>query len=57
MCWNGDDFASLRSLLDINQPVLHVLAKEEKKIKEHIQNARNSWADICIEKMLKIGIL
>lgn len=42
MCWNGDDFASLRSLLDINQPVLHVLAKEEKKIKEHIQNARNS---------------
>lgn len=55
MCWNGDDFASLRSLLDINQPVLHVLAKEEKKIKE--QNARNSWADICIEKVLKIGIL
>ena len=33
MCWNGDDFASLRSLLDINQPVLHILAKEEKKLK------------------------
>lgn len=36
VCWNGDDLTSIRCLLDLSQPTLDAIAKQEgKKLKNN----------------------